>query len=329
MHNILESRHLFSFFRFHLIDLVKICAGCSVVVLVFSWNSVQEFPLNLRNKNCSTKQNTIEEELFYTHPEHPEIKGRPFSGIKTKKAKTVFEKYLNSAEIGFEAISNLGLPQPVTAISANHFLEHRQSIESFWKLWPEDTKVLIYNLGDLKRDQIEFLNNSTRKYIYREYNYDSYPEHCKWLDNMCFKLMIVSECLTEFRACLWMDSSIVMTESPEKLVDDFVISRKSSFVYYVHPTKHSTAWATHPIMFSYLPSNISKFNNLDFYDADSSQNSPFYMSQAGAIILYNTHDLKHGIFKYALACALTSECLMPSYELDAKVDYHIGQKHPN
>ena len=39
------------------------------------------------------------------------------------------------------------------------------------------------------------------------------------------------------------------------------------------------------------------------------------MSQGGATIIYNTVDLRDGIMKWAVACALTPECLMPNYEL--------------
>ena len=59
------------------------------------------------------------------------------------------------------------------------------------------------------------------------------------------------------------------------------------------------------------------------------------MSQAGATVTYNTPDLKNGIMKYAIACALTEECLHPEFELyprkmnakgtlkDRKVDIHF------
>ena len=63
-------------------------------------------------------------------------------------------------------------------------------------------------------------------------------------------------------------------------------------------------------MFAYLPSNISKFNMEDFHT-----------SQAGAVILYNTDELMHGIYKWAIACALTKECIMPSYELNDGFNY--------
>ena len=69
----------------------------------------------------------------------------------------------------------------------------------------------------------------------------------------------------------------------------------------------STAWATHPEMFAYLPSNITKHNS-----------HHVFMGAAGATITYNTDELKHGIMKWAFSCAMTIECLAPNYQLTEK-----------
>ena len=52
------------------------------------------------------------------------------------------------------------------------------------------------------------------------------------------------------------------------------------------------------------------------------------MGQAGATISYNTEEFKNKVMKFALACALTPDCIDPPYELhpiikpNGKFDIH-------
>lgn len=170
-----------------------------------------------------------------------------------------------------------------------------------------NTTILVYDLGLSESEANYFMTNPN--YIYKNFtvHYPNLPPHVKWLTSMAFKVLIITECLTDYQICLWFDTSIVFHASPDKLISKYVLDRGSSFVYYINPAHHNVAWATHPIMFSYLPSNISKFNT-----------KTMEMSQGGAILLYNTKFLKQKIMQYAVACALTHECLAPNYELTSK-----------
>ena len=76
---------------------------------------------------------------------------------------------------------------------------------------------------------------------------------------------------------------------------------------YVHETGHTTAWATHATMWSYFPSNMTKFGPQE-------EN---VMSQANGVILYNTEDLKLNIMRWALLCVLTEDCIAP-YRVNGK-----------
>ena len=57
-------------------------------------------------------------------------------------------------------------------------------------------------------------------------------------------------------------------------------------------------------MFSYFPSNITRMND-----------KKLLMPQSGAQILYNTVELQQGFMKWAIACALTPDCMFPNFEL--------------
>ena len=57
-------------------------------------------------------------------------------------------------------------------------------------------------------------------------------------------------------------------------------------------------------MFAFLPSDVSKMNEKNRL-----------MSMAGAVIIYNTEDLRNGVLKWAYMCALKNECISPKSEL--------------
>lgn len=273
-----------------------------LLVLFFISNRIlshkKEVLLRISNENDS-----LYSKLLYTHPDYPTVKGRPFSGLITHGH--ILQKYLDHPTITLNPKHKIQ-PQLITALSSNHFIEHTLTVDKFLQFFPNHKPVLVYDLGLTDEEKDYFLLEKHR-YRLREFDFSKYPEKFKWLKNMSWKIILMMECLMEFSACLWFDTSLVIDHSPTQLINDYIYERKSSFVYYINTAGHNVAWATHPEMFAYFPSNISRLNDVDFK-----------MSQAGATITYNTEDLKHGIMKWAIACALTPECIMPNYELNAK-----------
>ena len=258
-------------------------------------------------------------DLAYTHPENPDVKGRTFSGLQNHSH--ILQTYLNSQEVTINdnLRPKLFKPQLLTGLSSNHFIEHKQSIVTAWKHF-KNASVVIYDLG-LDEDQVEFFKNDTR-YIYKKFDFEKYPEHVKYLQNMSFKVLSLMECLISYQICIWFDTSILFKRSAVMLTYKYVLSNKSSFVFYIKSTGHNTAYATHPMMFAYLPSNITRFNQ---------PGNNGLMSQGGAIILLNTQELKHKIMKFAIACALTRECISPPYHLTEDTEYglkYCNEKYP-
>ena len=242
---------------------------------------------------------------MYTHPDQPLIKGRPFSGLV--KYGHILQEYLNHPAIKINPETKNIQPQLVTGLSANHFEEHKQSIKSIWKIFPGQ-KVVVYDLG-LDITQLRYFRNPLIEL--RKFNYTNFPEEFEWLTNMSFKVLILKDCLMEFGSCLWFDTSIEFTKNIDRILQKYIYERNSSFIYYIKPAMHSPAWATHPIMYSYFPSNITKMGK-----------KTYAMGQGGATITVNTEELKQNVMKWAIACALTNECIAPNYPIsEERLEY--------
>ena len=236
--------------------------------------------------------------FLYQHPEN-EILGRPFSGLISHSH--ILQEYLDAPTITIDQ-NNKIYPHLFTGISENHFEEHRENSHTVFKHFPGQ-KIVVYDAGLTKSQSHYFKNHSN--YIYRKFDFERYPTKTTWLTGMSWKVLVHMLCLIEFKACQWFDASIVFSNSTNAIVDEYVYARKSSFVYYIRPAGHTTPWSTHPFMFAYLPSNITKMNS-----------KSLKMPQSGAQILYNTEELREKMMKWAVACALTPECMFPNYELN-------------
>ena len=259
--------------------------------------SIESIPYeNTTSTTCSIK--TDLKNMMYQHPDFPLVRGRPFSGLETHSH--ILQAYLDSKTVELNPEQKIK-PQPVTGISSNHFAEHQANAKIFFRIFPNE-KVLFVDLGltEIQSDRIK----SDDRYIYKKFDFEKYPEKTTWLTSMAFKVFSIMECLMVYQACMWWDASIKFTKNYDDLLENYVYGKNSSFVYYIKPAGHTVSWATHPLMFSYLPSNITRLNLREIT-----------MSQGGATIIYNTVDLREGIMKWAIACALTPECLMPNYEL--------------
>ena len=68
---------------------------------------------------------------MYQHPTSPHVRGRPFSGIEDYR--DLFLNYLESPNVSLNKNAKI-YPQPITALSANHFPEHAISIQATLKI---------------------------------------------------------------------------------------------------------------------------------------------------------------------------------------------------
>ena len=199
--------------------------------------------------NCNFKNSDIRN-MMYHHPDFPLVRGRPFSGLETHAH--IMKSYLDSKTITLDPNHRI-TPQPITGVSANHFLEHQVNAARFFDKF-RGKKILFMDLG-LTPIQVNKIK-ADRRYIYKKFDFRKYPAKTEWLTNMAFKVFSIMECLMKYQACMWWDASIRFTKNSDDLLDKYVYGQNSSFVYYIKPAGHSVSWATHPMMFSY-----SEFKN--------------------------------------------------------------------
>lgn len=197
--------------------------------------------INLKPKeNDDFTPEYLSPEFMYQHPEHAHIYGRPFSGLNSKYMK-ILKSYLNhpatNPNCSTTNWTNLQLPRLVTAISSDHFEEHKLAVQSIIKYWPVQPKIVIYDLGLMKFQKEFFYNNSV--YEYREFPFDKYPVHVRWLRAMGWKVVIMLETLQEFGSVFWFDSSIVINQSPMDLLRHHFCRKGSSWLFYINPAVHN------------------------------------------------------------------------------------------
>lgn len=239
---------------------------------------------------------------MYPHPEDPTVLGRPFSGLLTHQH--ILDAYLAVPPIVLDPENPNLTPQLVTGISENHFDEHTVTINTVFDNHPGQN-IIIYDLGLTAKQKNHF--KADDRFIFKRFPFKKYPKKMVWLTGMSWKILAWMDCLMEYGACQWFDASIKFESSPKLIIEEYIYARNSSFVYYIHPAPHNAPWATHPIMFSYLPSNITKLNQ-----------KTANMCQSGAVLMYNTVEFQQKAMKYAIGCALTPECMFPNYELSER-----------
>lgn len=159
------------------------------------------------------------QDLMYHHPDDDNIRGRPFSGLENDDYLKIYNRYMASKEITLSK-DKLVMPQALTAISENHFLEHNLTISTYFEHWPNGSKIMLWDLG-LEQDKIDYVKARPEKYIYKKFDFDAYPPVVRWFPAHAFKIFCIMECLIEFQACMWMDSSISWTGDPKKLIRHF------------------------------------------------------------------------------------------------------------
>ena len=208
-------------------------------------------------------------------------------------------------------VSFLPKLMPVTAISSNHFNELMAHITPAEKIQPHG-KIVVYDLG-LNQEEIHHLNSLP--YVdYRKFNFSRFPEHVKNLHTCAFKPLIIAETLAEFGGVMWMDASVVLARHYSyQYLFDRMIKKKSGFLYYVSPSRHSIVFATHKHMFDYLPMKGVKETKAN-------------MAQATGMILFDTEYMLKHVMKWAILCSLHEDCIAPGgakLECDFSLPDHV------
>ena len=238
----------------------------------------------------------------YKHPHDSRIVAKNEFRLGERAMKTATQLIddlvleYNRRPIEMECVSRLPTLVLVTAVSSNHFNELLEHITPGDKIRPHK-KIVVYDLG-LNQQEIDQLTKMS--YVdYRKFKFSRFPDHVKNLRTYAFKPLIIAETLAQFGAVMWMDSSVILKQhSKYAHLLEWMIKRKSAFLYYVSPSRHSIVFATHERMLDYLPMRGAKESNAK-------------MQQATGMILFNTeHVLKH-VMKWVVFCSLLEDCITP------------------
>ena len=234
----------------------------------------------------------------YKDPNDPERNiGRPF--LISPYTRKHFGDYMRGNVISKKDKQTLD-PTPVTGCSTNHFREHLSHVEQVRQFFP-GKKIVFYDLG-LSLGEAMYLQNKTDIYIYRRLEYKNYPWHISQLKTYAWKVAIWAQVLPEFGSIIWFDTSIFFWDGAKDIINKKIRdpSKDSSWIYYIKSAAHDISSHSHPLMYSYFPSNITKHSHISTK-----------MKMAGAVIIYNDDKLRDNIMKWALLCALTPDCIYP------------------
>ena len=94
-----------------------------------------------------------------------------------------------------------------------------------------------------------------------------------------------------------MDTSVLIKDNCTTILQ-YVQRFPSGFLYYLVPNGHSIVSATHPKMLEYIPIHIVN-------------NTQPKMPQASGMLFYNTEEVRHLVFKWAILCSLQEHCIAP------------------
>ena len=166
------------------------------------------------------------ENIMYSHPEFPNVRGRPFSGLLTHKH--ILEEYLASSTIELDYTNKIE-PRLITGLSDNHFSEHQVTVESVFEKFSDQLsrqKIVFYDLGLTSLQAMKIRQDE--RYEYRKFDFSKYPAKTKWLTNMSFKVFAMMECLMEFKSCMWFDTSIRFEKNYTRIVDKYKMVVKNN-----------------------------------------------------------------------------------------------------
>ncbi|KAI1709613.1 hypothetical protein Ddc_13792 [Ditylenchus destructor] len=186
-------------------------------------------------------------------------------------------------------------PTFVTAASENHFLELRHLVHNI----QENTKygkIVFYDLG-LSDKSVEELKTWCNV-EYHKFPFEEYPDHVRNLKNFAWKMLLIADYLNKSPDFFYFDTSVMIAEGGDITVfPQTVISGEVDSYVLFSNVGHSVYSATYPGLLSYLP--ISK---------RMAQKTEMFQATINYVV---DHWFTRQIFKWAVLCALTKECIDP------------------
>jgi hypothetical protein len=156
-------------------------------------------------------------------------------------------------------------PPIITAASDDHYNELIESISTAYLYFPK-TEIIVYDLGlsDTNRQAIKSLHNIQL----RQFPFSSYPHYIHILSQYRWKTLVTAVSLIEHpNGFWWCDSSVRWTSNDLTRVYQQVHDRVVSPLVLMVNTYHSVFGTTHPDMYAYLSTNVTRLQHTVEYGA--------------------------------------------------------------
>ncbi|XP_029635493.1 uncharacterized protein LOC115210870 [Octopus sinensis] len=175
-----------------------------------------------------------------------------------------------------------------------NFRDVEKLIDSVQYFLP-DKKIVVFHidLDDKEVNELQSACNVETRIFWKW----MFPSHVYNASDMSWKPVVIQMALAEFGLVMWIDPTARLVSSHfEPLLTD---AEQSGFVVLSTRKQYSTFSVTHPNMYSYIPTDMTKLM----------ESSHLNMR---VLIIHNTHEIQENLFKWLILCSLEKECLAPT-----------------
>ncbi|CAI9720577.1 Hypothetical predicted protein [Octopus vulgaris] len=218
------------------------------------------------------------------------VHGRHFA-IKATQIEHEIEEQV---EKHIEHLPEQRFPTIVTAATMKNFRDVEKLIDSVQYFLP-DKKIVVFHidLDDKEVNELQSACNVETRIFWKW----MFPSHVYNASDMSWKPVVIQMALAEFGLVMWIDPTARLVSSHfEPLLTD---AEQSGFVVLSTRKQYSTFSVTHPNMYSYIPTDMTKLM----------ESSHLNMR---VLIIHNTHEIQENLFKWLILCSLEKECLAPT-----------------
>ncbi|GAB1606680.1 uncharacterized protein LOC115210870, partial [Argonauta hians] len=218
------------------------------------------------------------------------LHGRHFA----MRASQIEHEMEEQVEKHLEEVPGRNFPTIVTAVTRSTFRDVEKLIDSVQYFLPE-RKMVIFHI-DLNDNEVKQLSSACNVEM-RLFWMWMFPSHVYNASDMSWKPVIIQMALAEFGSVMWINPTARLVSSNfESLLAE---AEQTGFLVLSTRKQYSTFSVTHPSMYSYIPTDMTKIMESN------------HLSMR-LLIIHNTHEIQENLFKWLILCSLERECLAPA-----------------
>eukprot|EP00106_Octopus_bimaculoides_P007076 XP_014774518.1 PREDICTED: uncharacterized protein LOC106872153 [Octopus bimaculoides] len=198
------------------------------------------------------------------------VHGRHFA----LKATQVEHEIEEQVEKHLEYLPEHRFPTIVTAATMKNFRDVEKLIDSVQYFLP-DKKIVVFNidLGDKEVDELQTACNVETRIFWKW----MFPSHVYNASDMSWRPVIIQMALAEFGLVMWINPTTRLVSSHfEPFLSD---AEQSGLVVLSTRKQYSTFSVTHPSMYSYIPTDMTKLMETSHLNMR-------------VLIIHNTHEIQ-------------------------------------